>query len=60
MAMFELRVYCGANPPIVSYHVNAFVPMAEVVRVSTANGVFSFTRAECWWNGVRQWELMID
>jgi hypothetical protein len=58
--MFELRVYVGANEPIISYHVSGLVPLNNLAKNAAAEGGFNYTRAECWWRGVRQWELLID
>lgn len=58
--MFELRVYVGANPPIITQHVNPMVPLSIIAGNIARFDGFDFTRAECWYNGIRQWELIID
>lgn len=58
--MFELRIYTGANPPAIHHYVNGLVPLSEMARLASSQVGFNFTRAECWWNGHRQWELLID
>lgn len=58
--MFELRVYVGANPPIVTEYVNGLIPLNILASKAAGEGGFSYTRAECWFKGVRQWELLVD
>lgn len=57
--MFELKVYAGKALTFTNTYVNALIPLMHLAKDASRDGMFAFSRAECWYQGVKQWTLEI-